>query len=156
MIFLTRYLLENMLEVHLSSIPALHHHSADDRSIRVHHEEGEIRWFYANANSKLWLEYATQTGLVIHYLLPYLSTSSIALLKVCSCGICWNQDLFAWIWAILNPHQIYKIYLAVCDVYVYLSGAHKLSAWIQIWKYFAQYDGSVYTFPAWAQLCKYK
>ena len=36
----------------------------------------------ANVDSKLKSEYTTKTGLVIHYILSYLSTSSIALLGV--------------------------------------------------------------------------
>ena len=42
LILMTRHLLENMLEVHLAFVSAVHHHPADDRSVRVHDEKGEI------------------------------------------------------------------------------------------------------------------
>ena len=37
---LLRHLLEDMLEVHLPLVSSLHHHSSNDRDIRVHHGQG--------------------------------------------------------------------------------------------------------------------
>ena len=47
---MNRHLLENMLEVHLAHISPLHCHSADDRNIRIHHEEGEKNILSSNVN----------------------------------------------------------------------------------------------------------
>ena len=49
-ILMNRHLLENMLEVHLAHISPLHCHSADDRNIRIHHEEGEKNILSSNVN----------------------------------------------------------------------------------------------------------
>ena len=44
---LLRHILEDMLEVHLPLVSSLHHHSSNDRDIRVHHGQGE-----KNSNTK--------------------------------------------------------------------------------------------------------
>ena len=45
----TGSLLEDHLEVHLSLLPHLHHHPADDRRVRVH--DGDLWWYYIHVST---------------------------------------------------------------------------------------------------------
>ena len=70
LILMSRHLLENMLEVHLAFVSALHHHPADDRSVRVLDEKGEIKLSATRLGASVKLEQCNVVGIVTFSLKP--------------------------------------------------------------------------------------